>query len=85
MSTAALKQSSSFVLYSNQIGGWSMEGLTVDKDHSNKTSVTCLTRHLTSFAVLVNSQDEKPVRNEVVKYTVYLWLQFNVTILAIYS
>ena len=45
-----------------------MKGLTVDKDHSNKTSVTCLTRHLTSFAVLVSIQDEKPVRNEVFKY-----------------
>ena len=68
MLAATVKQSSSFVLYSNQIGGWSMEGLTVDKDHSNKTSVTCLTRHLTSFAVLVSIQDEKPVRNEFVKY-----------------
>ena len=68
MSAATVKQSSSFVLYSNQIGGWSVEGLTVDKINSNKTSVTCLTRHLTSFAVLVSIQDENPVRNEVVKY-----------------
>ena len=50
------------MLHSNQIGGWSMEGLTVDKIHSNRTSVTCLTRHLTSFVVLVSIQDEKPVR-----------------------
>ena len=68
VSAATLKQSSSFVSYSKQIGGWSVEGLTVDKINSNRTSVTCLTRHLTSFAVLVNIQDEKPVRNEVVKY-----------------
>ena len=51
--------------YSNQIGGWSTEGLTVDKSHSNKTLVTCLTRHLTSFAVLVSIQDERPVRNKI--------------------
>ena len=36
----------------------------VDKVHSNRTSVTCLTKHLTSFAVLVNIQDERPVRIE---------------------
>ena len=55
------------MFYSNQIGGWSTEGLTVDKIHSNRTSVTCLTRHLTSFAVLVSIQDERPgpVRIEV--------------------
>ena len=51
--------------YSNQIGGWSAEGLTVDESHSNETLVTCLTTHLTSFAVLVSIQDERPVRNEV--------------------
>ena len=39
-----------------------MKGLTVDKIHSNRTSVTCLTIHLTSFAVLVSIQDERPVR-----------------------
>ena len=44
-----------------------MEGLAVDKIHSNETSVTCLTRHLTNFAVLENIQDERPVRIEVVK------------------
>ena len=54
------------MFYSNQIGGWSTEGLTVDKVHSNRTSVTCLTRHLTSFAVLVSIQDERPVRIEIV-------------------
>ena len=47
---------------SNQIGGWSTEGLTVDESHSNKMSVTCITTHLTSFAVLVSIQDERPVR-----------------------
>ena len=50
------------MLHSNQIGGWSTEGLTVDKINSNRTSVACLTRHLTSFAVLVSIQDERPVR-----------------------
>ena len=50
------------MLHSNQIGGWSTEGLTVDKINSNRTSVACFTRHLTSFAVLVSIQDERPVR-----------------------
>ena len=39
-----------------------MEGVTVDKINSNKTSVTCLTTHLTSFAVLVSIHDGRPVR-----------------------
>ena len=51
---------------SNQVGGWSTEGLIVDKIHSSKTSVTCLTRHLTSFAVLVSIQDESPVRIKII-------------------
>ena len=50
------------VFHSKQIGGWSSEGLTVIKNRSTKTSVTCLTEHLTSFAVLVSIQDERPVR-----------------------
>ena len=49
------------VVYS-QVGGWSTEGVTVDTNNSNLTSVTCLTTHLTSFAVLVSIQDERPVR-----------------------
>ena len=53
------------MFYSNQIGGWSTEGLIVDKSHSNKTLVTCLTTHLTSFAVLVSIQDERLVRNKI--------------------
>ena len=43
------------------MGGWSTEGLTVAKSQSNRMSVTCVTTHLTSFAVLVSIQDEKPV------------------------
>jgi len=50
------------VLYSTHTGGWSTEGLTVDESRSNKTVVACLTTHLTSFAVLVSTQDERPVR-----------------------
>ena len=49
------------VVYS-QVGGWFTEGVTVDTNNSNLTSVTCLTKHLTSFAVLVSIQDERPVR-----------------------
>ena len=48
--------------YSNQIGGWSTMGLSLDESQSSKTSATCLTTHLTSFAVLVSVQDERPVR-----------------------
>ena len=56
------RQSSHYSFYhSNQIGGWSTEGLTVDKSHPNRMSVTCVTTHLTSFAVLVSIQDERPV------------------------
>ena len=38
----------------------------MNKSNTNNTSVTCLTRHLTSFAVLVSTQDpdERPVRGE---------------------
>jgi len=50
------------VLYSTHAGGWSTEGLTVDKSHSTKTVVACLTTHFTSFAILVSTQDEGPVR-----------------------
>ena len=39
-----------------------MEGVTVDRNDSNETSVTCLTTHLTSFAVLVSIHDGQPVR-----------------------
>ena len=39
-----------------------MEGLTVDKNNSNRSLVTCITTHLTSFAVLVSIHDERPVR-----------------------
>ena len=46
------------------MGGWSTEGLTVDRSQSNEMSVTCITMHLTSFAVLVSIQDERPVRTE---------------------
>ena len=43
------------------MGGWSTEGLTVNESQSNKMSITCVTTHLTSFAVLVSIQDERPV------------------------
>ena len=46
------------------MGGWSPDGLTVDRSQSNEMSVTCVTTHLTSFAVLVSIQDERPVRTE---------------------
>ena len=54
--------------FSNQVGGWSTKGVMVDESLSNETSVTCLTRHLTSFAVLVKIRDtdETQVRANIV-------------------
>ena len=61
--------------FSNQIGGWSTEGLTVDRNCSNGTSITCLTTHLTSFAVLVSIQDkEQPVRRTTAVVAYYVTL-----------
>jgi len=51
-----------YSLLRNQVGGWSTEGVIVDEMNSNRTSVTCLTTHLTSFAVLVSMEDEQQVR-----------------------
>ena len=48
-------------LHSNQTGAWSNVGVKLDKDHSNKTTVICLSTHLTSFAVLVGNQNETQV------------------------
>jgi len=49
---------------SNQAGGWSQEGVVLDKDNSDESKVTCLATHLTSFAVLVSVGDgpEKKVK-----------------------
>ena len=44
--------------HSNQAGGWSQEGVQLDEYNSNETTVTCLTTHLTSFAVLVSIRNE---------------------------
>ena len=41
--------------YSNQTGGWSEEGVILDLENTNSTTITCVTNHLTSFAVLVDS------------------------------
>ena len=49
------------LIFRYRVGGWSTEGLTVDRNNSNRTSVICVTTHLTSFAVLVSIQDDKPV------------------------
>ncbi|XP_065905683.1 latrophilin-like protein LAT-2 isoform X2 [Dysidea avara] len=43
----------------NQAGGWSQEGLRLDNS-STDTRITCLTTHLTSFAVLVSVRGTKP-------------------------
>ena len=38
-----------------------MDGIELDQSHSNKTTVTCLSSHLTSFAVLIGIQNETQV------------------------
>jgi len=51
---------------SNQVGGWSGEGVELDGDSSNETTVTCVSSHLTSFAVLVSLQDSDLVRDNLI-------------------
>ncbi|XP_065897877.1 adhesion G protein-coupled receptor L4-like [Dysidea avara] len=36
-------------------GGWSEEGVFLDVENTNSTTITCVTKHLTSFAVLVDT------------------------------
>lgn len=48
-------------VYSSAVGGWSTRGVTIDDELSNDTIITCYSTHLTSFAVLVSPQDERPV------------------------
>ena len=36
-------------------GGWSEEGVFTKFENPNSTTITCITKHLTSFAVLVDS------------------------------
>ena len=39
---------------SNAMGGWSDRDVFMDVENSNSTTITCITKHLTSFAVLVD-------------------------------
>ena len=55
-------------MYSNNTGGWSEEGVILDIENTNSTTLTCVTTHLTSFAVLF--QGAKKVSNNTT--TVYL-------------
>ena len=45
----------------NQTGGWSSAGIRLNQSRSNATTVTCLSTHLTSFAVLAGIQNETQV------------------------
>ena len=56
--------------YSNMTGGWSEQDVFMDVDNSNSTMITCITKHLTSFAVLVDSS------GSVSKPEVSKWQQF---------
>ena len=40
---------------SNVTGGWSEQDVFMDVENSNSTMITCVTKHLTSFAVLLDS------------------------------
>jgi len=55
-------------MHSNNTGGWSEEGVTLDIENTNSTTITCVTTHLTSFTVLF--QGAKKVSNSTT--TVYL-------------
>ena len=39
-------------IYRNNTGGWSEEGVFLDVENTNSTTITCVTKHLTSFSVL---------------------------------
>ena len=41
--------------FSDDTGGWSEEGVFLDVENTNSTTITCVTKHLTSFAVLVDT------------------------------
>jgi len=47
--------------HSSRVGGWSTEGVKIINELSDDTMITCHSTHLTSFAVLVSPQDERPV------------------------
>ena len=53
---------------SNQVGGWSREGVMVDENLFDETSVTCLTQHLTSFAVFVKIRDTDETQVAMITY-----------------
>ena len=40
------------IINRNNTGGWSDEGVLLDDNNTNSTTITCVTKHLTSFAVL---------------------------------
>ena len=46
---------------SSEVGRWSTQGVEIVDELSNDTIITCYSTHLTSFAVLVSPQDERPV------------------------
>ena len=48
-------------VHSSVIGRWSTRGVEIVDELSNDTIITCYSTHLTSFAVLVSPQDERPV------------------------
>ena len=48
-------------VHSSEVGRWSTQGVEIVDKLSNDTIITCYSTHLTSFAVLVSPQDERPV------------------------
>ena len=54
-----------FTTCSNDTGGWSEEGVFLDAENTNSTTITCVTNHLTSFAVLVDSHRTTSVSDSI--------------------
>ncbi|XP_065911452.1 adhesion G protein-coupled receptor L4-like isoform X3 [Dysidea avara] len=46
----------------NNTGGWSEEGVFLDVENTNSTTITCVTKHLTSFSVLFRGAKKKGPR-----------------------
>ena len=57
-------------------GGWSQQDVFMDVDNSNSTMITCITKHLTSFAVLVDSSGSisKPEVSKQQQFLLYVSL-----------
>lgn len=65
------------ILNSSMVGGWSTQGVKFIKELSNDTTIICHSTHLTSFAVLVSPQDERPVSIPVIIISMYVRILYH--------